>query len=221
MSGNGAFIPGKPDLMLQFPGFDPLTLPAGNGGGCVTSGPFKNMRVNLGPLPPPGSNSTPGEGLAYNPRCLKRDIGSKINTLFANATSIHDLLTNYDDIASFQMNMQGAPGSGSIGVHGGGHYTIAGDPGGDTFTSPGDPAFYLHHGMIDRVWWLWQQQNLRKRQNAVAGPGFLLGLAPAPNTTLDTLIDIGYADHTEIGPIALRELMSTTSGPFCYTYDSL
>ena len=30
-----------------------------------------------------------------------------------------------------------------------------GDPGGDLFTSPGDPAFFLHHGQVDRLWTLW------------------------------------------------------------------
>jgi tyrosinase len=28
-----------------------------------------------------------------------------------------------------------------MGVHAGGHFTIAGDPAGDFYTSPGDPAF--------------------------------------------------------------------------------
>jgi tyrosinase len=32
---------------------------------------------------------------------------------------------------------------------------LSGDPGGDLFTSPGDPAFFLHHGMVDRLWTLW------------------------------------------------------------------
>jgi hypothetical protein len=31
----------------------------------------------------------------------------------------------------------------------------SGDPGADLFTSPWDPAFYLHHGQIDRMWTLW------------------------------------------------------------------
>lgn len=59
------------------------------------------------------------------------------------------------DIATFQLNLQGTPGENTIGVHGGGHYTIGGDPGGDLFTSPGDPAFYLHHGQVDRLWTMW------------------------------------------------------------------
>jgi hypothetical protein len=31
----------------------------------------------------------------------------------------------------------------------------SGDPGADLYTSPGDPAFYLHHGQIDRLWDFW------------------------------------------------------------------
>lgn len=35
--------------------------------------------------------------------------------------------------------MQGWPGSGNIGVHGGGHYSMGGDPGHDLLVSPGLP----------------------------------------------------------------------------------
>jgi hypothetical protein len=35
------------------------------------------------------------------------------------------------------------------------HYTIGGDPGGDLFTSPGDPAFWAHHSQMDRMWTIW------------------------------------------------------------------
>ncbi len=26
------------------------------------------------------------------------------------------------------------------------------------FNSPGDPMFWLHHGMVDRTYWIWQNQ---------------------------------------------------------------
>jgi tyrosinase len=217
MSGNGAYIAGRGPLTLSLPPYPDIYLPPGTGGGCVTSGPFKNMTVNLGPvsLPLSGGTTQTGAGLDYNPRCLKRDIGTAVNQLYANFTSIINLIIQNKDIADFQMVMQGVPGSGIIGVHGGGHYTIAGDPGADVFTSPGDPAFYLHHGMIDRVWWIWQNLDLANRKNAISGTGTFLNYPPSGNTTLDTMIDIGYAGGTSI---AMRDLMSTTNGPFCYTY---
>ncbi|CZR62661.1 related to monophenol monooxygenase (tyrosinase) [Phialocephala subalpina] len=217
MSGNGEYIAGRGPLTLSLGTYPDIYLPAGTGGGCVSSGPFRNMTVNLGPvsLPLNGGGSLTGTGLDYNPRCLKRDIGTAINQLYANCTAILNLITQNNDIWDFEMVMQGVPGSGNIGVHGGGHYTIAGDPGADVFTSPGDPAFYLHHSMIDRVWWIWQNLDLANRKNAISGTGTFLNYPPSANTTLDTLINLGYAAGTSI---AMRELMSTTEGPFCYTY---
>ena len=218
MSGNGEYIPGRGPLTLSLGSYPNVYLPSGTGGGCVTSGPFKDMTVNLGPVALPLNNGSElyGTGLDYNPRCLKRDIGGAINEAYANCTSIVNLITKNKDIWDFEMVMQGIPGSGSIGVHGGGHYTIAGDPGADVFVSPGDPAFYLHHGMIDRVWWIWQNLDPKNRLDAISGTGTFLNEPPSANTTLDTVINIGYAGGTNI---AMRDLMSTTSGPFCYTYE--
>lgn len=52
----------------------------------------------------------------------------------------------------------------ALGVHGGGHFIISGDPGGDAFISPGDPAFYAHHAQIDRIYWIWQMLDFDNRQ---------------------------------------------------------
>ncbi|XDG04986.1 hypothetical protein ABKA04_004601 [Annulohypoxylon sp. FPYF3050] len=196
MSGDGALIIDKGPLILTLGDYPPVYLPPGNGGGCVTSGPFKDMVVNLGPVSLPMNNGSTitGSGLDYNPRCLKRDISAGVNSAYANATSIVNLIQQNDDIADFQLVMQGVPGSGSIGVHGGGHYTIGGDLGADVFVSPGDPAFYLHHGMIDLVWWAWQSLDYANRRDAVSGTGTFLNNPPSPNTTLDDIVDLGYAD---------------------------
>lgn len=217
MSGDGAHIIDKGPLVLTLGDYPPVYLPPGNGGGCVASGPFKDMVVNLGPVSLPINNGSTitGSGLDYNPRCLKRDFSAGVNSAYANATSIVNLIQQNDDIADFQLVMQGVPGSGSIGVHGGGHYTIGGDPGADVFVSPGDPAFYLHHGMIDLVWWTWQSLDYVNRRDAVSGTGTFLNNPPSPNTTLDDIVDLGYAGGY---PITMRELMSIHDGPFCYTY---
>ncbi|KAI4860409.1 Di-copper centre-containing protein [Hypoxylon rubiginosum] len=217
MSGNGQYIANKGPITLTLGDFAPVYLPAGTGGGCVTSGPFKDMKVNLGPVSLPQNDGSvlSGTGLEYNPRCLKRDISAGVNQAYANATSIVNLLLQNNNVGDFQMVMQGVPGSGSIGVHGGGHYTIGGDPADDVSVSPGDPVFYLHHGMIDLTWWTWQHLDYNNRLNAISGTGTFLDSPPSANTTLDTVIDLSYAGG---GPIAMRELMSTTDGPFCYTY---
>ncbi|KAF7594719.1 hypothetical protein BBP40_008612 [Aspergillus hancockii] len=218
MSGNGEYIPDQPDVKLYLGNYPAVDLPPGTGGGCVTSGPFKDYQLHLGPaaLSLPGGNMTEAANpLTYNPRCLKRSLTTEILQRYNTFTKIVELILDNDDVWDFQMTMQGIPGSGSIGVHGGGHYSMGGDPGRDVYVSPGDVAFWHHHGMIDRVWWIWQNLDLKKRQNAISGTGTFMNNPSSANTTLDTVIDIGYANGE---PIAMRDLMSTTGGPFCYVY---
>lgn len=79
LSGNGAYVANQSDVVLGAgEGLNAVYLPAGNGGGCVTSGPFANMTVNLGPVAldePGGIEVSNKDGVyAYNPRCLKRDL---------------------------------------------------------------------------------------------------------------------------------------------------
>ncbi|KAI4916637.1 uncharacterized protein J4E92_009141 [Alternaria infectoria] len=221
MSGNGKFIPGQGQVVIAGRGEPYIYIPAGTGGGCVTSGPFKDMKVNLGPVALSTTNGTEianGDGLSYNPRCLTRDLTDYSNKKWANATAIADLILNKKDIWQFEMVMQGVPGTDSLGVHGGGHYSMGGDPGRDFFVSPGDPLFYLHHAQIDRTWWIWQQLDRKTRTSeagGISGTGTFLNMPPSANTTFDTTINLGYAaDGTE----RMEDLMSTTEGPFCYIY---
>jgi tyrosinase len=114
-------------------------------------GPIQTMLQIPGGLP----KNPRADGLGYNPRCLRRDISLQA----ANATSDHEvtnLIKNYKDIAAFQSKYQGAFAQGRMGVHTGDHYTMGGDAGSDFYNSPADPAFFPHHAMIDRVWWIWQ-----------------------------------------------------------------
>lgn len=114
-------------MILGGNGLPEIPIPAGSGGGCVKSGPFKDMKVNLGPVAlglTNGSTIANGDGLSYNPRCLKRDLTDYTNKRWANTSSIVSLILGNNDIESFQMAMQGVPGSGNIGVHGGGKSRI-------------------------------------------------------------------------------------------------
>lgn len=69
--------------------------------------------------------------------------------------------------------------------------------------------------MIDRVWWIWQNLDLQTRQYAIAGAGTSLNHPISPNTTQETVVNIGQAND---GPIAMKDIMSTTARPFCYVY---
>jgi len=88
MGGNGKFIPGHPGVTVQIPGYPAVNLPPGLGGGCVETGPFKNMKVNLGPIGSVSEPPGPLGGIGYNPRCLKRDVGPYPSQKWNNYTRI-------------------------------------------------------------------------------------------------------------------------------------
>src|ERR1051325_90967 len=121
------------------------------------------MTVRLGPLsvainPAPARNPR-ADGYGDNQRCLRRDISNQLSSRYGRTQDIVNLIQNSRNIATFQDTMQATNG-----VHNAGHFTIAGDPGGDFYISPNDPAFYVHHAMIDRTWSIWQTQDFGNRQ---------------------------------------------------------
>ncbi|EKG15519.1 Tyrosinase [Macrophomina phaseolina MS6] len=226
MGGNGENID-EVGAYVVGAGANPVTLPAGTGGGCVTSGPFANYTVNLGPVGLSVLNGTTvgasltqakSDDFNWNPRCLRRDLNDAVNKRHANATGVLHLLRDTHDVYDFQMTMQAYPGDGEIGVHGGGHYSVGGDPGGDFLVSPAEPAFYLHHANVDRLWWQWQQLDRGERlygSKALSGTGTLLNSPPSPNVTFEDTMDLGFVTD-EVYKV--RDVMSTTDGPFCYVY---
>lgn len=206
-------------------------LPHGTGGGCVTSGPFANMTVNLGPDALLVIDSTTSDNssypYAYNPRCLKRDLTDEVLHRWNNVTSVLTLLSE-TTIWAFESTMQGSDTAPELGVHGGGHYATGGDPGRDFYVSPGDPIFWSHHANIDRVWWMWQMLDADARTStaittevvtaAIDGPLTMYDLyEPHGNGTAADLQNLGYVAEGE--EVALGSLMSTTEGMFCYVYE--
>lgn len=196
-----------------------ISLPPGQGGDCVTSGPFASMSVNLGPLSPVftdvPANPQP-DGLGYNPRCLRRDISQFASSTATTDQNVTDLISQNTNIADFQNTLQGNFGAGEIGIHTAAHYIVGGDAGGDIFTSPGDPFFWLHHAMIDRIWWIWQNQDPLNRMNVIAGTITLLNNPPSRDATLNDIIDLGVVAAS--GTIPISSAVYTLGGPFCYIY---
>ncbi|KAK3690550.1 hypothetical protein B0T22DRAFT_499870 [Podospora appendiculata] len=185
---NGEYIP-HAGPVIEPPasiGGGQIQLPAGVGGVLVATGPFVNMTVNLGPC----------------------DLGGAMNTRCANYyTTVFNLLLT-PNVDKFRLVSEGVPYMVEIGPHGGIHYTLGGDPGGDLFTSPGDPAFWVHHGQIDRMW---RYTNLGSGNYA----HITWANEPASNfTKLSDVIDMGYAGEST----TIANVMSTTSGDFCYFY---
>ncbi|KAK1655826.1 tyrosinase central domain-containing protein [Colletotrichum phormii] len=183
--------------------------PANNGGGCVETGPFSDMVVHVGPrllwqygTTTPLSVDKPTED---HPRCLTRDLNKHIASRYSSLRNTTELILGNDNIEWFQ----------AVGVHGGGHYTIGGDPGAYPFIFPGEPVFFLHHAQVDRVYWIWQMLDFANRQD-IFGTRTLQNNPPSANATLDDLIDIAPIG----GSAKLRDLMNTVGGsPFCYVYE--
>ena len=80
-------------------------------------------------------------------------------------------------------------------IHDGVHGWVGGTMGNVGYAAF-DPVFWVHHCMIDRMWWLWQQQG---RMNAVPSPGWeSIVLEPFNVTVGDVLnaneLGFDYAD---------------------------
>lgn len=84
----------------------------------------------------------------------------------------------------------------------------------DTFSSPGDPIFYLHHAQLDRLWTMWQNQNLTDRQYGLSGTGTMFNYPPSPEFQLNDTITMEKLG----GPYPIRDFLNTRDGPFCYEY---
>ncbi|CAG8972828.1 hypothetical protein HYALB_00001247 [Hymenoscyphus albidus] len=210
MGSNGAWDPDFPIIVFP-PGSGSDDIQRGIRGGCVTNGPFRDMVITLGPitLPNPGSFG----GLGYNPTCLKRDINPAFARRWSNWTSVLETF-QWQDIGTFQDFLQGV-GTRAGGVHGGGHFTISGDPGGDLYVSTGDPAFYLHHAQMDRLWTIWQGLDPKNRQYKINGTTTMNNDPPSNVTQLGDFIDVGFAGGKNV---TIHDILSTVRGPFCYVY---
>jgi tyrosinase len=79
-------------------------------------------------------------------------------------------------------------------------------------------AFYFHHAMIDRTFWIWQNQDLEKRKKEVGGTITFLNSPPSRNGTLEDALTLGPMFWDAFPNITLGNALSTIGGPFCYIY---
>ncbi|RAK81388.1 tyrosinase family protein [Aspergillus fijiensis CBS 313.89] len=189
-------------------------LPPGVGGGCVTSGPFANWTLHLGPFSRDfvkSYGSLPPDPWRYNPRCLNRNFRPE-SLQILNTQQRVDMLLGAPDMDAFMAVMD--PSNATlIGSHGGGHTTVGGAML-DVFASPHDPAFFLHHGMVDRMWALWQERDFAARWDALNGTAVIYNPPDAPLVTLDTVMDFGVLDRQR----RIGEVVDSRSGKYCYAY---
>ena len=78
-----------------------------------------------------------------------------------------------------------------------------------------DPLFFLHHAQIDRLWWLWQQQDVQKRSHEFSGPVASKdqGLTSEQADLHDTIKVLGLAED-----VSVDQVMITQSDLLCYKY---
>lgn len=221
LGGNGEFFPHEGLWMNQGASGNLLKMQPGSGGGCVTTGPFgDDLTVGFGRFVMPAYGSpdwiSDPDPVGDNTRCLKRDLNAWVAQRYTSFRNTTSLILQNKDIEMFQAILQGDDRYvvGELGVHGGGHFTIGGDPGSDPFISPGDPAFYLHHAQVDRVYWIWQMLDFKNRQG-VFGTNTLQNNPPSDETTVEDLIDLSPLAP----PVKIKDLMNTVGGsPLCYVY---
>jgi tyrosinase len=74
-----------------------------------------------------------------------------------------------------------------------------------------DPLFFLHHGQVDRLWWLWQQQD-KSRLREYSGSS---GIRLKEDAQLDDVLPMyGLAPDRPVS-----DIMDTEAGILCYRYD--
>lgn len=107
--------------------------------------------------------------------------------------------------------------------HPAGHWGVGGLYGTmtDTYASPADPIFFLHHSNVDRSWWSWQMRDLAARERDMSGPLVMFDYANAlgGNATLETPVWVGLGESRV--EVKVTDLMHIQKGPLCYTYESL
>ena len=228
MGSDGTYVENHPGLLIPLPGPTPkspgtnISLPHGTGGGCVFSGPFVNYTVHLGPLADPNQPKVATD-FTYNPRCLIRDLSLETGqnwTSFANYTPpLIKAQTPYEFQTLLDGDARNLENVGTLGMHGGGHFIISGDPGDDFRVSPGDPMFFLHHGNVDRMYTLWQTMYADQIEYRTSNlPNLTLTLNNQPPSRYGQL-----SDPLDVGPmvpiVTNADVMSTTKGPLCYLYE--
>lgn len=216
LSGDGLFIDSGPVVLSPN-----LSLPHGTGGGCVTTGPFANLIAPLkfiDPLYLTTDNGTlPDDAFAYNPVCLQRDLNGYVSQTFTNETQLY-AAAHADNATHFDLLLNGVIGGSGLGVHSGAHFSVGGQMN-SIHVSAQDPVWYPLHTMIDKVYWSWQMNYPDRADQLDGTTGTALNNPPSDVVTLDDVLpDWGYFHR---GQVRVRDLVSTTAGPFCYRYDSV
>ncbi|KAJ7088705.1 tyrosinase [Mycena epipterygia] len=197
--GNGIDVP---NYTGQFGNLSVLSsagwVAPGAGGGCVPDGPFAAYNLSVGP----GTNVTN--------HCLQRAFNENIRG-FLSGAQVADV-ARQTTFEVFRVELEGAPVTESMRLHDGGHNFVGGEMS-DSYSSPGDPIFYLHHAFLDKLWWQWVGMNMSSRIEDMSGRSTTY--PPFVNVTLDFELNMMMLAPT----VTIREVMDIRNELLCYMYE--
>ncbi|KAH8804897.1 hypothetical protein F5884DRAFT_859514 [Xylogone sp. PMI_703] len=163
-----------------------------NFGTCVTEGPFADLTLSFA-------------GQETQSHCLTRSFQDEGLRGYSgegvSPAAIEEVLSK-EDYASFFSAIEEGP-----------HDTIPNMIRGDFWylTAPNEPTFFLHHGMLDRLWWMWQQRDPENRLRQYIGP--------ASN---GSMIAASLHDEMDMGTFAkavhANDVVDAQAGILCYRY---
>ncbi|SMQ51023.1 unnamed protein product [Zymoseptoria tritici ST99CH_3D7] len=176
-------------------------------GRCVTDGPFANSIRAYKAIR--GEGDHVAHEVSFDPHCLSRGFknDSLLDTLqsLVSPSSVQEVLAQSNYEAFFEAFETGA------------HNAIPQFISGDflSFGAPNDPVFWLHHTQVDRLWWLWQQQEPDTRLKQFGGPTRDFRYTDGGNgsSLQDNLPMAGL-----FGEQSVAEVMNAENGILCYRY---
>jgi tyrosinase len=90
----------------------------------------------------------------------------------------------------------------------------------DIYSSPGEPAFFLHHNYIDRLWCQWQQANPEVRFWQMNGNIVNQTEYVEPATGWGTAsLDYELSTYGMLPNVTIATVMNVQGGYLCCEYD--
>jgi len=167
-------------------------------GACVTDGAFADTELHIGP----GSRNTP--------HCLSRAVDETFSKVISQ---------NFIDVCNSHAKYGDMLNCIFPGPHAYGHDAI-GAVMSDILSSPGDPIFFLHHGMVDKAWAQWQAMDPATRVTGVtAMGGYTTQTKPADGIWVDTTLSYQLSTMNVIPNMNISMVMDTENEYLCYRYD--
>lgn len=178
-------------------------------GHCVVDGPFAGLRVLY-------------LSSKFKPHCLSRgfESGEGLHKLGQRLRpELLEKLTHEPNYETFNLGLEEGPHLAVPNIIRG-DFLLFTAPNGKTLTTSLsnlksdillDPVFFLHHTQLDRIWWMWQQADPRKRRMSYNGKASQNSTESASLT--DLLPMLGLAQD-----ITVASVMRTDSELLCYRY---